>query len=331
MKISHFAYPEILFGGVIFLLASLWFLFFCRQKQNFWDISLLKEIYWWQSIWYRAYSLLLLLWTIVFIMLLAIPLESQSIEKVKKNGIDIEIVFDLSYSMIAKDIEPNRLEVAKRVFVNFVSQLETDRVGLVLFSGKPFQSVPLSYDYDFLKDFISNITMETIDQWRWGLQGTAIWDGLVLASDILSQDKTEREKVIILITDGEANTGVEPSVALKLLKDQGIKTYTIWVWKDKESTIDVTNPLGFAQRILVGGLDEEILKKIAWETWGEYFRADSPEAFQNIIDTISRLEKKELEMESYSFQNEATRELIIFQILLFLGVLYMYFVKWIRL
>ncbi len=330
MRIDGFIFPEILLicAILIFICAVLFFVY--RPKENFWDLELIREIYGYQSWWYRWYVFLLLISTIGFALLLAEPYESLKKEKIKKNGIDIEIVFDLSYSMIAKDLKPNRLEVAKSVFVDFVSQLKTDRVWLILFAWKPFQSVPLSYDYDFLKSFITEIDMETIDQWRWWLQGTAIGDGLVLASDVLLRDTTDREKVIILITDGEANVWVKPEVALKLLKDKGIKTYTIWVGKDKQSSIDVVNPLGFGQRILVWWLDEKILKKIAKETGGKYFRADSPEAFKNIVSTIAKLEKKPLETELYSFQQEASKEIILIMFFVLSLVSWVYFVKKIR-
>lgn len=229
-------------------------------------------------------------------MYLSGPYLQNTYETVKREGIDIEIVLDVSYSMIATDILPSRIEVAKSWFVEFISWLESDRVGLILFSWKPFQSVPLSYDYDFLADFVSETSVEIIDQSNPRLQGTAIWDALLLASDVLSDD-TQREKVIILITDGEANKWIDPSLALKLLKEKGIKTYTIWVWKDDVTTIRAEVAPGFFQNIEIWGLDEEILTRIASETWWEYYRADSRTAFTQILERISELEKKELEIE----------------------------------
>jgi len=129
--------------------------------------------------------------------------------------------------MIAQDILPSRIDVAKKVFSDFIWALESDRVGLILFAGNPFQSVPLTYDYDFLKNFIDDMSVESVDQNNPILQGTAIGDALVLGSGVLSKENPEREKIIILITDGEANRGIEPELALKLLKEKNTKTYTI--------------------------------------------------------------------------------------------------------
>ena len=270
-----------------------------RPKENFIEIELLKRIYKKQTIWYPMYIACIWSITALFFIILADPYLSSSVEKEKKNGIDIEIVVDLSYSMIATDIAPNRLEVAKQVLSSFIGKVEQDRVWLILFAWKPFQSIPLSYDYEFLKEFLSNLSVDTINQQYQRLQGTAIGDALVLASGVLEKHSAEREKVIILITDGEANKGVDPSLALKLLKEKDIKTYTVWVGKAEETSIDLPLFWGLSQKVLIGGVDEEILKKIAKETWGLYFKADSPHTFQDIFDTIAKLEKKELEIETY--------------------------------
>lgn len=328
MKITGFLYPEILLSGIILLILFWVFLYFKKPQKNFWNISLVREVYWFQSLWMYTYMIFLTLMSVCFLLLLASPQQSQSQETVKRNGIDIEIVFDVSYSMIATDIVPSRIEVAKRVFIDFVSQLENDRVWLILFAGKPFQSVPLSYDYDFLQSFIAWMDVDTIDQSRSRLQWTAIGDGLVLASDIL-EDETEREKVIILITDGEANRWVEPATALKLLKEKWIKTYTIWVGKDWENTITIPT-LFWPQKTLISGLDEEILKKITDETGWKYFRADSPEAFANIVKTISELEKKPLETEVYIYQRERIIEIFLLWMFLYFSIFGIFFIKKIR-
>lgn len=257
----------------------------------------------------------------------------SNIEKqiVKKEGIDIQIVLDMSYSMIAEDIQPRRIDAAKQMLSNFIGEINSDRVGVILFSGKPFQSVPLTYDYDFLQDFIWAISVDIVNQsTNIDLAGTALWDGLVLASDVLSRDYPEREKVIILITDGEANKWVEPELALRLLKQEGIKTYTIWVWKWEETTINV--PIGnFVQQITISWVDEEILRKISDETGAEYFKADSSDTFKQILDTIAQLEKTELEYEIYNTQK--SQSIVILCILLtFLSMLaYIHFYKNIRL
>lgn len=171
--------------------------------------------------------------------------------------------------MIAEDIQPNRLEAAKKVLEDFFGKLESDRVGLILFSGMPFTSIPLTFDYTFLKEYIANIQVDMIDQSRMDMAGTAIGDSLLLASANLSKEKTDdtKEQIIILITDGEANKGIDPLLSLKYLKEQNIKTYTIGVGKDDVTTITIPSPInGFSQKVQVGGIDEETLQKIALET-----------------------------------------------------------------
>lgn len=329
--IDGFFAPTYLFIWVLTI--TIVIIFFCVKKtrDNFVDIELIKEVYGWQSIWYRGLFLCIIFITLIFFIFLAGPYNAYTKEKIKKNGIDIQIVFDLSYSMIATDIRPSRIEVAKKVFLDFIWELKTDRVGLVLFSGKPFHSVPLSYDYEFLSEFMANMSVDTIDQIWGNLQWTAIGDALVLASDTLMKQQNEREKVIILITDGEANSGVEPELALKLLKDQKIRTYTIWVGKWDETTIEVLNPLGILQRVNISGVDEEILKKIALETWGVYFKADSRGSFSRILETIWELEKKPLETEVFLSRQQRFREFYMLFLLLSSFAGYILFFKNIKL
>jgi Ca-activated chloride channel family protein len=237
----------------------------------------------------------------------------------------------LSQSMLAWDLEPTRLDVSKRVLSDFITWIQSDRTWLILFAGKAFQSIPLSYDYDFLWNFIEKITIDTIDVENPDLQGTAIWDALVLASDVLTRWENDREKVIILITDGTANRWVDPEVALKLLKEKNIKTYTIWVGKEGITVIDVSVWPGFTQRVEIPWVDEKSLQNIARETWWKYFRADSQWAFQEILDTISVLEKSELEIEQIQFHSSRT-EILLYLLLLSFGFLgYIVFIKKIQL
>ena len=303
------------------------FVFRVKAQENFLEIDLLQQVYKKHTLWYRVYIVLIILISSWYILALAWFSEIGKTQKIQKNGIDIEIVFDVSYSMIAQDILPSRIDVAKKVFSDFIWALESDRVGLILFAGKPFQSVPLTYDYDFLKNFIDDMSVESVDQNNPILQGTAIGDALVLGSGVLSKENPEREKIIILITDGEANRGIEPELALKLLKEKNTKTYTIWVGKDEQTTIDIVVGWWFIQKSPVWPLDEKMLKKIAQETGGTYFRADSQEAFQNILDTIKKLEKSELEYQQFTFYNSLLYLILLCMIIPYIWVLYFVFIK----
>jgi len=309
-------FKEILFFWIWIAVAIvLWVLLFIRKKRvNFNEDILLKEVYGTSSLWYYLHTVSILMMSFLIFLYLAQPYGEQKTQTIKKEGIDIEIVMDLSYSMIADDIAPSRLEVSKTMFWEFIDSIFTDRVGLILFSGKPFQSVPLSYDYNFLKDFVADISIDIIDQTNPLLQGTAIWDALILASDALVHDNysdEEREKVIILLTDGEANRWAEPLIALRLLVEQGIRVYTIWVWKDETTTIEAQIAPGLYQTVEIWGVDEEILIKIASETWGEYFRADSASTLKNILERISELEMSEIEYEVQVVENSYTRIILL--------------------
>jgi len=326
--VSHTLQRPILFIilSIIFV-AVIGVITFQKKNTNFADTSLLRKVYKKNTLWQFLFSSIVFLVTLF--LLVIIWWLSANVEKqvIKKEGIDIQIVLDISYSMIAEDIVPTRIEAAKSMIISFLWELQSDRVGIILFSGKPFQSVPLSFDYDFLQDFMSQVSVDIVSQSRnIELAGTALWDGLILASDALWRDYPEREKVIILITDGEANKWVEPELALRLLKDQWIKTYTIGVWKEDETSI-LFPQWDFMQEIRIGWIDEEILRKISNETGAKYFRADSSASLQDILQTIAKLEKTQLEYEIYTSQKSRNIPVMIVLLMLVVGLLYIHFYK----
>jgi Ca-activated chloride channel family protein len=316
----------LLVWGVVFLCVIL-FASLKKSRSNFIDEDLLLQVYGKNSYWYYIYWILTSIITFLFFIILAWPYSNNEIEKIKKNGIDIEIVFDLSYSMVAQDLLPNRLEAAKSVFRDFVSWIQNDRVWLILFAGKAFQSIPLSYDYDFLNQFIAKIDIETIDWKNSNLQGTAIWDALVLANDVLSKGETQREKIVILITDGAANRWVDANIVLKLLSENDIKVYAIWVWKDEETFINVMLAPWFNRQVAVAGVDEGILKNISRLTGWKYYRADNTESLKEILKTISYLEKTEIEMEIILFHSSKRWVFLYLLILSFTALGYIVFFK----
>lgn len=148
--------------------------------------------------------------------------------------------------MLAEDIQPNRIEAAKKVIADFFGHFTSDRLAVVLFAGKPFLSTPLTFDYTALTDVVEHITTDSIRQDVPGLSGTAMGDGLLVAIDTLengSKNTTDgkREKVIIVLTDGEANMGVNPSVAAKLAAEKGIKIYTIGIGDPNGTDLYITD------------------------------------------------------------------------------------------
>jgi len=297
------------------------FLYFRKKnKINFAFFDDLKSVYKQNSFYYYSFFILLVLISIFYIIILANPNVQSTTEKIKKNWIDIILAFDVSYSMEATDLEPNRITVAREVISSFLWNLKTDRVWVVVFSGKPFTSIPLTYDYDFLKEYVKWITTETISQNNYLLQWTAIGDAMLMGSYLFDEKSTDREKVMIIVTDWEANKWLQPTVALKLLKDKKIKSYTIWVGGLEKSYVYVDDMFWNKQKIEIWWIDEETLKKIADETGWIYYRASSKEVFKKIFEDINKLEKKEIEVEVKKLYD--TKYKYFYLVLLFLQFMF---------
>jgi Ca-activated chloride channel family protein len=181
-----------------------------------------------------------------FVCILANPVSISNRTDISKKGIDIAIVFDISKSMLAEDIKPNRIEAAKKVMSDFVSRFTSDRLAIVLFAGKPFLSTPLTFDYTALVDAVERMTTDSIRQDIPGLSGTAMGDGLLVALDTLKRNgndtaNRERKKVIIVLTDGEANMGINPTIVAKLAKEQNVKIYTLGIGDPSGTELYVTS------------------------------------------------------------------------------------------
>ncbi len=235
---------------------------------------------------------------------LARPQSISSENKISKNGVDILIALDVSESMLAEDLKPNRIEAAKKYISDFVSKLKTDRVGLEVFAGKPFTQSPLSFDYNVIRYYLSEISTDSIDQRRSGLGGTAIGDAILSAVNRFKNSK-ERTKVLILLTDGEANVGTDPIFAAEHARTNGIKIYTIGLGKKDGAPVPIKTKNGqkiYARNpdgsLFKAAFDEKTLKDVAKISGGEYFWAGSNNALKKSLEKISRLEKKEYEAET---------------------------------
>jgi Ca-activated chloride channel family protein len=159
-----------------------------------------------------------------------------------------------------------------------------------------------------------------------GLQWTAIWDALIFAWDNFNE--SEREKVIILLTDWTANAGVDPNIAVSFLNekynwDNKVKIYTIWIWKDEETFISIKNVMWFSQKIAIEWVDEETLKQIAKLSNWKYFRAENKESLWNIFDNIAELEKTDIEINSITDIKSISKYLVY--ILIFIFTIFMWY------
>lgn len=232
---------------------------------------------------------------IVFILALARPQERSYYDKEKRKGIDILVTLDISGSMAAVDFRPkNRLAVAKEVIDGFIEKRSNDRLGLVIFAGVSYTKCPLTIDYDILKYFLDRTQIGDVED------GTAL--GMALATAVnrirVSPGKT---KIIILLTDGVNNRGeIDPRDAARIAKDYNVKVYTIGVGTKGEAPYPVKDIYGKTQYVMQPvEIDEELLKNIANQTGGLYFRATDKEQLQEIFTEIDRFEKTETTTRRY--------------------------------
>ena len=247
------------------------------------------------------------------IVALARPRNVSVSSRVNTNkGIDIVMAIDVSASMLAKDLKPNRLEALKVVAIDFVNKRPNDRIGIVVYAGESFTQTPITSDKRIVKNTIRKI--------KWGQMdgGTAIGMGLGSAVNRLKDSKA-KSKVIILLTDGVNNSGfIDPKIATELAVEFGIKTYTIGLGSNGTALAPVgILPNGEFQYALTKvEIDEPLLKEIASSTGGIYFRATNNKKLEEIYAEINKLEKSEVEEFKYYNYTEKYRLLIILALVL---------------
>jgi Ca-activated chloride channel family protein len=243
------------------------------------------------------------------ILALARPRNVAVSKKIKTNkGIDIVMAIDVSASMLARDLKPNRLEALKKVATDFVNRRPNDRIGIVVYAGESFTQTPITSDKGIVKRTISEI--------KWGQLegGTAIGMGLGSAVNRLKESKA-KSKVIILLTDGVNNSGfIDPKTATELAKELNIKVYTIGIGTNGMADFPTrkdptTGRLIFSKQQVE--IDEDLLKHIATETEGKYFRATDNSKLKAIYDEINKLEKTKIEEFKYYNYHELYRTLVL--------------------
>ncbi|MDJ0645081.1 MAG: VWA domain-containing protein [Flavobacteriaceae bacterium] len=242
------------------------------------------------------------------ILALARPRNVEVSKRTKTTrGIDIVMAIDVSASMLAKDLKPNRLEALKVVATDFINKRPNDRIGIVVYAGESFTQTPITSDKRIVKNTIRKI--------RWGdLEGgTAIGMGLGSAVNRLKESRA-KSKVIILLTDGVNNAGfVDPKTATELSKELGIKVYTIGLGTNGTALFPYARDAsgGLLFRNAPVEIDENLLKYIAAETEGQYFRATDNKKLASIYEDINKLEKTEIEEFKYYNYQERYRPLVL--------------------
>jgi Ca-activated chloride channel family protein len=207
-------------------------------------------------------------------------------------GIDIVMAIDVSGSMLAKDLKPNRMEALKKVAANFVDERPNDRIGLVVYASEAYTKTPVTSDKAVIQDAINSIKYDRVLQ-----DGTGIGMGLATAVNRLKDSKA-KSKVIILLTDGVNNAGfIEPETASDIAKQYGIKVYTIAIGTNGMAEFPYAiAPNGqFLFQMMQVEIDEQLLRSIAQKTDGNYFRATSNSKLAEIYESINKLEKTEIE------------------------------------
>ncbi len=265
----------------------------------------------------RHLPFVLRLLAIIFIIAaIARPQTMFDEQNAEGEGVDIVLCIDVSGSMTAQDLTPNRLEAAKNVAIDFVNKRLTDRIAIVIFSGESFTQCPLTTDHAVLISAIENIRNGLLED------GTAIGSGLGTSVDRLRTSKS-KSKVVILLTDGENNGGlIDPQTAKEIAKAFQVKVYTIGVGTDGYAPQPVNTPMGIVMQQGKVSIDEKLLKQIANETGGKYFRAKDNQGLTGIYDEINNLEKSKVEISSRTRYTEKFFPFVIAALaLLFLEML----------
>lgn len=232
------------------------------------------------------------------VVALARPQSSNAYSTESTEGINIVLALDISGSMLAKDLQPNRFEAAKSVAGEFVSSRPYDNIGLVVFAGESYTQCPLTTDHAVLLNMINGVEMGLVND------GTAIGSGLATAVNRLKEIK-EGSKVVILLTDGTNNSGtIAPVTAAEIAASFGIRVYTIGVGTMGEALYPIQTYLGVEYVSMPVEIDEASLKQIASATGGQYFRATDNNSLHKIYEEIDQLEKVKLKVESFTQKEE---------------------------
>jgi Ca-activated chloride channel family protein len=235
------------------------------------------------------------------IIVLARPQSTDSWQSSTTEGIDIMLTMDISASMLAEDLKPNRLEAAKNVASSFINGRPNDNIGLVIFAGESFTQCPLTIDHAILLNFFNDINRGMINMLA---DGTAIGLGLANAVSRI-KDSQAKSKVIILLTDGSNNRGeIAPVTAAEIAKAFGIRVYTVGVGKKGEAPYPFPQGNGVVYRNVPVDIDENTLQQIAVTTGGQYFRATDNASLREIYVEIDRMEKTKISVQEYSKKQE---------------------------
>ena len=316
----EFLNPEFLWTLIVVPIAITWFILKKNKLNNSISIPNTSALLSQSSMLpkFKPFLNILRIFSLIFIIIaLARPQTIDVSTKVKNNqGIDIVMAIDVSASMLAKDLKPNRLEALKNVASNFILDRTNDRIGLVEYAGESYTKTPITSDKNIIIKSLKEINYNTIIE-----GGTAIGMGLATSVNRIKDSKA-KSKVIILLTDGVNNSGfIDPNTAAELAIEYGIKIYTIGIGTNGMalSPVGVDNNGKFSYAKIQVEIDEDLLIEIAQITGGKYFRATNNKKLQEIYSEINKLEKSDVEEIKY-YDHEEKYRLYILLAIIFLTI-----------
>ncbi|MBQ6769575.1 MAG: VWA domain-containing protein [Bacteroidales bacterium] len=312
----EFANPKLLWLLLLVPLAIVWYVLRHKKQEASVRFSDLKGFAKLPKSWkaYLRHLLFALKMAALALLIVALarPQSSSTNSTSNIEGIDIVMAMDVSGSMLARDLKPDRLTAAKTVASDFVKDRPGDRMGLVIFSGETFTQVPLTTDHGVMLNMLGEMKNGLIED------GTAIGDGLATAVSRL-KDSEAVSKVVILLTDGLNNAGsVDPYTAAEMAKLFGVRVYTIGVGSYGTAPYPVQTPFGTQIQQMKVEIDEKLLASVAGMTGGKYFRATSNQKLDEVYQEIDKLERSKIEVTEFRRLHEEFYPLVAWALALLL-------------
>ncbi|NOZ45950.1 MAG: VWA domain-containing protein [Chlorobi bacterium] len=306
----RFENPQILYTLIgVLIIIVLYIISFTYKKRalkKFGDISVITPLMPDVSFFRPKLKFTFIVLALIFIIIaLAKPQFGSKLQEVKREGVEIIIALDVSNSMLAEDIKPNRLERSKRAIAKLIDKLKNDKIGLIVFAGDAYTQLPITTDYAAAKMFLESVNTGFVQK-----QGTAIGSAIELAMKSFSPDN-DKEKALIIISDGENHEDDAVEVAKQAL-EKNIKVYTIGMGLPQGAPIPIMTKYGQrgfrkdkSGNVVVTKLDEKTLQQIAVAGEGMYIRANnSKTGLKTLFNKINKMEKQKLKTKVYSAYDE---------------------------
>lgn len=298
-KIYFYVFAIIPVLLVIFLVVQLWK---SNAQKKFANHSLLKQLAPQKSTFKPIFKLVLLFLAIAFLVIALVnPKMGTKLETVKREGVDVVFAIDVSKSMLAKDIAPNRLEKSKRIVSEIINKLNSDRVGIIAYAAQAYPQLPITTDYGAARMFLQSMNTDMLSS-----QGTAINQAINLAKTYYNDDE-QTNRILFIISDGEDHSENALS-AIDEAREEGIRIYTIGVGKPAGGTIPIEGPNGQITlkkdsngEVVITKLNEQILQQIAAEGGGEYINgSDTQKTVNYVAEALNTMDKTEFESKQFA-------------------------------